>query len=272
MRIADGSSISRPGSGGTDFRLHATYEPALSRFTHLEITDSHGGEAFTRVPLQAGDIVVGDRAYARAPSLEKVIAAGADFIVRSGWRAMRIVTRDGHPIDWNAIYAPMQVGEIRELDVLVEHSGDPRKGRGKPLFQARLIIKRKDAGAAERSLRAARQGHQRRRRNQTMLPTTVAAAGFVMVLTSIPATDMTAQAILDLYRLRWQIEIAFKRLKSGLGIHKLPAKDPQLARTWLTAHLILALMIDEAVNDVLDSSPCGDSTPESHRNFHVEVA
>lgn len=82
-----------------------------------------------------------------------------------------------------------------------------------------------------------------------------------MVLTSIPATDMTAEAILDLYRPRWQIEIAFKRLKTGLGIHKLPAKDPQLARTWLTAHLILALMIDEAVNDVLDSSPCGGSTP-----------
>lgn len=139
--------------------------------------------------------------------------------------------------------------------MLVEHSGYQQKGCGKPLFQARLIIKRKDAGAAERSLRAARQGHQRRRRNQTMLPTTVAAAEFVVVLTSIPATDMTAEAVLDLYRLRWQIEIAFKRLKSGLGIHKLPAKDPQLARTWLTAHLIPALMIDEAVSDALDCSP-----------------
>lgn len=123
LRIADCRSIFRPGRAGTDFRLYATYEPALSRFTHLEITDSHGGEAFTRVPLQAGDIVVGDRAYARAPSLEKVIAAGADFIVRSGWRAIRIVTREGHPVDWNAIYPPMQVGEVCELDVLLEHSG-----------------------------------------------------------------------------------------------------------------------------------------------------
>ena len=74
-----------------------------------------------------------------------------------------------------------------------------------------------------------------------MLPTTVVAAGFVMVLTSIPATDMTAEAVLDVYRLRWQIELAFKRLKSGLGIHKLPAKDSRLARTWPMAHLILAL-------------------------------
>ncbi|ESZ35810.1 hypothetical protein NKI96_14525 [Mesorhizobium sp. M0292] len=80
----DGSSISRPGSAGTDWRVHATYEPALARFTHLEISDVRGGESFLRVPLRQGDIVVGDRGYARAPSLEKVVSAGADFIVRTG--------------------------------------------------------------------------------------------------------------------------------------------------------------------------------------------
>lgn len=260
LRIADGSSISHPGSAGTDWRIHATYEPALARFTHLEISDAHGGEAFTRVPLQAGDIVVGDRAYTRAPSLEKVIAAGADFIVRSGWHTIRIVATDGRPIDWNAIYAPMRIGEVRDIDVFIEHSGHKQKGRGKPLFQARLIIKRKDAEAAQRSLKSAIGGHRRRRSSQIMQPTTIAATGFFMVLTSIPATDMTAEAILNVYRLRWQIELAFKRLKSGLGIHRLPAKDPRLARTWLTAHLILALMIDEAVTDVLDSPPCEDET------------
>lgn len=50
LRIVDGSSIPGPGSKGTDFRLHATYEPALARFTHLELTDAHRGESFSRVP------------------------------------------------------------------------------------------------------------------------------------------------------------------------------------------------------------------------------
>lgn len=178
LRIIDGSSISHPGSSGTDFRLHATYEPVLSRFTHLEITDAHGGKAFTRVPMQPGDIVVGDRAYARAPLLAKVISAGADFIVRSGWATVRILTLDGHPVDWNAIYEPMQTSEVREIDVLVEHSGRKLKGRGKPLFQARLIFKRKEAVAAEQSLKIAKRGHQRRRYNQTIQATTIAATGF----------------------------------------------------------------------------------------------
>jgi hypothetical protein len=131
----------------------------------------------------------------------------------------------------------------------------------KPLFKVRLIVKRKGAEATERALKMATRGHQRRRYNQTIQPTTIAAAGFFMVLTSLPASAMTAQAVLDTYRLRWQIELAFKRPKSGLGIHKLPAKDSQLARSWLMAHLILALMIDEAVNDVLDSPPFGDANP-----------
>lgn len=125
----DGSSISRPGSAGTDWRVHATYEPALARFTHLEISDVRGGESFLRVPLRQGDIVVGDRAYARAPSLEKVVSAGADFIVRTGWTSVRLTTPDGQRVDWNAIYEPMQPGEVCEINVLVEHSG--RKGRGK---------------------------------------------------------------------------------------------------------------------------------------------
>ncbi|WP_158659292.1 hypothetical protein [Paracoccus denitrificans] len=152
--------------------------------------------------------------------MEKVIAAGADFIVCSGWRAIRIVTREGHPVDWNAIYAPMQVGEFCELDVLVEPSGYQQKGRGKPLFQARLIIKRKDAGAAERSLRAARQGHQRHRRNQTMLPTTVAATGVVTVLTSIPATDMAAdrRRVQASQERTWHPQAASQRSATGQNL------------------------------------------------------
>jgi len=263
LRIVDGSSISRPGSAGTDWRIHATYEPALARFTHLEISDAHSGEAFSRVPLREGDIVLGDRAYARAPSLEKVVSAGADFIVRTGWTSVRLTTPDGEVVDWNAIYEPMQPGEVHEIDVLAEHSGRKLKGRGKPLFRARLIVKRKDTEAAQRSLKVARRSHQRRRYTQTMQPMTIAATGFFMVLTSIPANEMSADEVLETYRLRWQVELAFKRLKSGLGIHRLPAKDERLARSWLIAHLIVALMIDEAVTDVLDSSPYEDETTVS---------
>ncbi|WP_408734707.1 transposase [Kozakia baliensis] len=62
------------------------------------------------------------------------------------------------------------------------------------------------------------------------------------------------------YRLRWQIELAFKRLKSGLGIDALQARDSQLARFWLAAHLILGLLIDEAVAGAAARAPIAVAT------------
>ncbi|WP_352883157.1 transposase [Mesorhizobium sp. M1396] len=125
---------------------------------------------------------------------------------------------------------------------------------------------------ADCSVRGRFQRRQRRRSNDRLQPMTVTAAGFVMLLTSIPADAMTAEEVLQTYRLRWQVELAFKRLKSGMGIHKLPARDERLARSWLMAHLILALMIDEAVNDVLDSPPCEDETTHGAIAIPLEAA
>ncbi len=86
-------------------------------------------------------------------------------------------------------------------------------------------------------------------------PSTVASAGFLLLLTSISAFDMAPEEVAETYRLRWQIELAFKRLKSGLGIDALPARDRELARSWLAAHFILGLIIDEAVSDTFACDP-----------------
>jgi Transposase DDE domain len=83
----------------------------------------------------------------------------------------------------------------------------------------------------------------------------VRATGYLMLLTSLPA-EVPAAEVLAAYRMRWQVELAFKRLKSLLGLHRLPAKSEPLARTWLLTHLILALLIDDASQDLLDSPPC----------------
>jgi hypothetical protein len=53
----------------------------------------------------------------------------------------------------------------------------------------------------------------------------------------------------------WQIELAFKRLKSILHLDRLPAKDPDLAHAWITAHLLLALLIDDTAAKLADSPP-----------------
>ncbi len=94
-------------------------------------------------------------------------------------------------------------------------------------------------------------------------PMTLASARFLMVLTSLPADKATAAEALAAYRLRWQVELAFKRLKSGLGIDRLMARDPAMARSWLLSHLILALLIEDGASEVLDSPPCAGALATS---------
>lgn len=61
LRIVDGSVIRSSGKNGTDWRLHATYDPAEGRFSQLEISDNHGGESLSRDSFAKGDMVLADR-------------------------------------------------------------------------------------------------------------------------------------------------------------------------------------------------------------------
>jgi len=252
LRIVDGSVIRSPGTGGTDWRLHATYNPEEGRFSQLEITDTHGGESLSRHQFKEGDLVLGDRGYARTPGLRHVLGRGADFITRIGWSTIRLLTPDGARLDWNTIYAGMQPGEFTEHEVLVDHSGRKGELRGTSTFRARLVVRRKDDVSTVRAQKAIRDAHRKKQRAAPHpRPLTVTSAGFLLLLTSVAASDMAPEQVAETYRLRWQIELAFKRLKSGLGIDALPARDRELARSWIAAHLILGLIIDSAVADSL---------------------
>ena len=65
----------------------------------------------------------------------------------------------------------------------------------------------------------------------------------VDVIFAPPAEQITA-----LYGNRWQVEIGIKRLKTLGRLDELPSADPTLARTWLLAHLIAAVLTDDLAN------------------------
>ena len=126
-------------------------------------------------------------------------------------------------------------------------------GAAQARVEARLIIARKPPDAAERQQarlrrRASRKGHKTD-------PRSVRTASFMMLLTSLTTERATAQEVVRLYRMRWQIELAFKRLKSLGGFAELRASDPRLARSWLLAHLIAAVLIEASLGEALDSPP-----------------
>src|ERR671916_573057 len=253
LRIADGSMITGPG-GAPEWRLHATYDPVAARLTGLELTDERGAESFDRTDWRPGDVALGDRRCARPPALRRILAAGADFIVRTGWTRLRLPDADGAPLAWERVFGDLGIGEVAERAVSVDHSGKGGRSRGDAVFPARLIVLRLAPEAAARAARAQHRRQNRCRSHRPLQPLTVRATGYLMLVTSLPAAAVPASEVLVAYRLRWQVELAFKRLKALLGLGRLPAKGEGLARSWLLAHLIVALLIEDTSRRLLDPS------------------
>lgn len=74
------------------------------------------------------------------------------------------------------------------------------------------------------------------------------SADWLALLTTLDARGYPAERVVALYRLRWQVELAFKRLKDQLRLGDLQAKEPRLARACLLAKLILALLVERRVD------------------------
>jgi hypothetical protein len=92
------------------------------------------------------------------------------------------------------------------------------------------------------------------------MPETLEVAGYVIVLTTL--LQPSAQAILEFYRKRWQIELAFKRLKSLLQLGHLKKTDPQGAKAWLQGKLLVACLIETLIFTAERFSPWGYRTAQ----------
>jgi hypothetical protein len=252
LRALDGTSICEPGADRTTWRLHVGYDLATGQVDQLELTDVHGAENLQRLTYASGDVVLADRYYARPRDLRPVIDAGADFIVRTGWNSLRLLQANGEPLDLFAALAA-QVEQEGELQVRV-HEGMTESPSREPLI-LRLVVRRKDPEQAEAEQK--RLLKDAKKRGKQPDPRSLEAAKYILLLTSLPAATFPPADILALYRFRWQIELAFKRFKSLAGLDMLPAKKPELARAWIYARLIVAIIAEQIAGQVPDSSPSG---------------
>ena len=110
------------------------------------------------------------------------------------------------------------------------------------------VALRKSPAAAIEARRRARL--QARKEGRQVSAGTLAAAEWIILVTSLSAETFVAADILKLYRMRWRIELAFKRLKSLIGLRSPPAQDPRLARLWVLSHLIMILLTEPLIDEL----------------------
>jgi len=173
---------------------------------------------------------------------------GADALVRLSWNSLQLTDLDGVPIDWMDLFGQAGVNGSLDLPVLMHKA----HSQFEPV-RLRLVLIKKPPAAAAKARAKARRASQK---NQNRIdPRTLAAADYMILLTSLSREEFSADQIGALYRLRWQVELAIKRLKSILHIDRLPAKSADLARAWLYAHLLFALVLEETAAELEPFSP-----------------
>lgn len=243
LRVVDATTMSLPGSQGIDWRLHLSFDLGNLCLDGVELTDKYGGESLARFEAQNNEIVVADGAYPFASGMAPVLNAGAGLIVRINWRNVPVLGPQGQRfeiIPW-----------LKTLSTLAETQIWMDTPQGWSPF--RLIASPLPPEKAAEARRRARLRHQRKQK--PLNENTLFAAGFVLLLTNLSVETWSSQLILILYRLRWQIELCIKRLKSLLEFDHSRAKDPRLVQTYLLAKLLIALLADQTINQLNSQFP-----------------
>jgi hypothetical protein len=248
IRIIDATNVPKAGAASAKlnqvWRVHACFSLPAERFDFFDLTDQRGAETIDRIPVVAGEIRLADRAYLQPDRIAAVIEAGADVVVRAAWSNARWLDDDGEPLNL--------IGEFKKARDrgLIDRPIRIARKNGKPIA-LRLIAAKLPPQAAEAARRRARR--TAKRRGFTVRAETLEAADWVILVTSLPLEAFPALDVLSLYRLRWRIELAFKRLKSLIGLNGPPGFDERSARSYVLAHLLIILLLEPLKSEFEDS-------------------
>lgn len=248
IRIVDATTVPKAGTRGRNknavWRVHSAFDLPQERFGHFELTDQQAGETLDRIPVIAGEIRLADRAYLQPERMAHLLEGGADFVIRAGWKSARWLDGDGDEVDLTA--------ELRKASSrgLIDRPIWIKRKSGASALAVRLVAIKKPAQAAAEARRKARRAAQKG--GHQLSSQTLDAADWVILVTSLKPEDFTTTDILALYRLRWRIELGFKRLKSVIGLKGPPGMDERSARPHILAHLLIILLLEPLVDELED--------------------
>jgi hypothetical protein len=255
FRLVDGTIIREPGKTGSQWRVHYSFNVPRFCCDYFELTSTKGkgtGETLKKLPVNPNDCLIADRGFSRAADIEHVHDHGGYVIVRVNTQALPFyqdarLRRRFNLLD--AVKTLKKTGETGVWTVYVKAS------TSKLAIMGRLCVIHKSEQAiaiALKKLRSKAKKTQRQLQVQTEEFTK-----HVIVFTTLAQSDYSATKVLEWYRLRWQIELVFKRFKSLAKLGHLPKTDPSSSRAWLYGKLLVCLLTEKLIQQASFISPWG---------------
>lgn len=264
IRAFDATTVKEPGVTGSLWRIHYSVSlPSLS-CDFFKLTESEGvgtGESFKQFPIQNNDYILADRGYSTASGIAYVAAKGAYVTVRINTASLPLQTLENAPFEL--------LKKIRSLKNTHSFGSWPAivYEKDSTKVQGRVCAIRKSEEAiaiAHKKLKrsASKKGHK-------LQPETLEYAKYVILFTTFPESDFSVKEVLDWYRLRWQVELVFKRFKSLAQLGHLPKYDDDSSKAWLYGKLLVALLAEKLADYASFFSPWGYVLEQKTTSKHL---
>ncbi len=234
VNVVDASDYSCNGSRGADFRFHYMMNLFTMNTTEMYFTKASEGETLTRyTQIKKNDIIVADRGYCSITEIKHVIENKGDYVIRMRSNSFNLYREDGTKFDFTEElkkdYTP---GRKIDVNLFIKS--------GKEMIPVRVCATAKsdeDVRKSERHMK--KSNHNRRPLSELQ----TVWSHFVVAVTSIDDKFSTVQ-ILELYRMRWQIELVFKRFKSIFGGREFTARKEKSVKAWFYGKLLIAIICE----------------------------
>jgi hypothetical protein len=237
MHIAD-----YPGFGGRNalslMNIQYAFDLKHGDWENLELTKATQNDQSqskkTLDRIRKNELHIRDMGFITMPYLKKIVKEEAFFLNRLPgiWKPIQCDTEKA--IDWTVRYQEMQNSKEACFETMVTI------GKNKDAFCCRLIaVPVPEQVWAERIRRAQIQakGH-----GWALSEEYKERCRFSVFITNVGEQVLNTDDVIQLYRLRWQIELVFKTWKSLLSIHKVKAVKKIRLECQLVAKFIWILI------------------------------
>ena len=203
-----GCSGSDPEMGQAGLKLLVRFEVTAGQFQALEVgaaRDSEHTLAKSLRPLPSGSLHLADLGFFELNELAKLSRQGVFWISRVP-ALLKKQANDGTTeelADWlkhqraDRLDRPIRLGTETRLD-------------------CRLVAVRLPENVAQQRLRKLKQ--TLKKKGRTISERQRVMCQWLVLITNLPADQFTIEEICVLYRVRWQVELLFKRWKSLVGL------------------------------------------------------
>ena len=243
----DASDVYTKGAVKQAWHLHYALDLFSLNCQQYKITDEKTGETLKNFEIRKKDLIIAGRAYATITGMEYCLENGGDFILRIRNKAFNLYNAEREQVFLTDWLKTLDGGASCAMFYYRDSQKNYKNVRICALPKTEEEIKKE-----EKRLKKKESKKQIKISDDTKF-----SHHYMFVATSLPET-FTAEDILYIYRLRWQVEMVFKRYKSILGAGSVPMKTKEATEAWINRKMMLALLIEKFIGSV-DFSPSGKS-------------